>query len=48
MNNTNRMTDLEKENDYLLKVMFAIKEYAENEDYKNIIKSINKVSERIE
>ena len=48
MNNTNRMTDLEKENDYLLKVMFAIKEYVENEDYENVIKAINKVSERIE
>ena len=47
MNNTNRMADLEKENDYLLKVMFAIKEYIENEDYENVIKAINKVSERI-
>ena len=38
---------LQKENDYLLKVMFAIKEYVENEDYENIIKAINKVNERI-
>ena len=38
---------LQKENDYLLKVMFAIKEYVENEDYENVIKAINKVSERI-
>lgn len=41
-----RMADLEKENNYLLKVMFAIKEYVENEDYENVIKAINKVSER--
>ena len=38
---------LQKENDYLLKVMFAIKEYVENEDYENVIKAINKVNERI-
>lgn len=41
-----RMADLEKANNYLLKVMFAIKEYAENEDYENVIKAIDKVGER--
>ena len=42
------VNELWEQNDYLLKVMFAIKEYAKNEDYENIIKAINKVSERIE